>query len=176
MSPLTLTQVSGLSGTCLEAAGAVEGEVSGGVTAALAGGGPQGVALPSQTGGGMFDLYEYPKDHIGRKRYVDVRGHDKSVPVIYTYKGCDSRNHILPAFGGDGSGFAALGPVIMPDIKGYKSPLDGSYVTSRSQHRDHMRQHEVIEVGTERIGTGRREYTPPPVRDDLRNALRKHGA
>lgn len=123
-----------------------------------------------------FDLYEYPKSHVGRRRYVEVKGHVKSVPIIYTYKGRDGLNKVLSEYGGGEDDSINFAPMIMSDMKGYLSPLDRSYVSSRSAHRDHMRQHGVIEVGTERIGTARREYTPPPVRHDLRNALRKHGA
>src|SRR6187399_132583 len=93
------------------------------------------------------DLYEFPADYIGRKRYVSVRGHVRSVPAFKTYKGTDSRNHVLPEFGGDGTGFGSVGPFILPDKQPYVSPLDGSYVTSRSQHREHMTRHGVIEAG-----------------------------
>lgn len=43
-------------------------------------------------------------------------------------------------------------PMIIRDIGEYRSPLDGSMITSRSQHRDHMRAHDVVEVGNEKIG------------------------
>src|SRR6476659_8490700 len=38
---------------------------------------------------------------------------------------------------------------VIQDIEPYKSPLDGSIVGSRSRHRDHMREHGVIEMGNE---------------------------
>jgi hypothetical protein len=38
---------------------------------------------------------------------------------------------------------------VIGDIEPYKSPIDGKMVTSRSKHRDHMRQHGVIEMGNE---------------------------
>lgn len=44
-------------------------------------------------------------------------------------------------------------PMVIRDIGEYRSPLDGTMVTTRSQHRDHMRRHDVIEVGNERIGS-----------------------
>lgn len=44
-------------------------------------------------------------------------------------------------------------PMVIRDIGEYVSPLDGSTITSRSQHRDHMRAHDVVEVGNERIGS-----------------------
>jgi hypothetical protein len=43
-------------------------------------------------------------------------------------------------------------PMVMRDIGEYRSPLDGAMITSRSQHRDHMRAHDVVEVGNEPIG------------------------
>lgn len=43
-------------------------------------------------------------------------------------------------------------PTVIRDIGEYKSPLDGQIITTRSQHRDHMRAHDVVEVGNEPIG------------------------
>jgi hypothetical protein len=45
----------------------------------------------------------------------------------------------------------ATGQTIMRDIKPYKSMLDGSIINSRSTHRDHLRSHECIEVGNEKL-------------------------
>lgn len=38
---------------------------------------------------------------------------------------------------------------IMPDIKPYKSMIDGKTITSRSQHREHLRLHGCVEVGND---------------------------
>lgn len=38
---------------------------------------------------------------------------------------------------------------VIQDIEPYKSPIDGKMITSRSGHRDHCRQHGVIEMGNE---------------------------
>jgi len=87
---------------------------------------------------------EYPPDHVGRKSYVTVKGYDYSVPKIYCYMASDCRYYLH----GDGP----TGPVsamIMRDLEPYRSPLDGSMITSRSEHRNHMRQHGVIERGNE---------------------------
>jgi hypothetical protein len=46
-------------------------------------------------------------------------------------------------------------PMYVRDIGEYKSPIDGTMITSRSAHRDHLKAHDVIEVGNERVG-------PPP--------------
>lgn len=59
---------------------------------------------------------------------------------------------------------------VISDIETYKSPIDGSTVRSRSEHRDHMRRHRVIEIGNEKI----QPNTPPqrpPVRDAMQKAI-----
>ena len=38
---------------------------------------------------------------------------------------------------------------IMSDIGGYKSMADGSWISSRSQHREHLKRHNCFEVGNE---------------------------
>lgn len=43
-------------------------------------------------------------------------------------------------------------PMVIRDIGEYVSPLDGQHITTRSAHRDHMRAHNVVEVGNEPIG------------------------
>ena len=41
------------------------------------------------------------------------------------------------------------GVTIIADIQPYKSMIDGSMITSRSHHRDHLRAHNCIETGNE---------------------------
>ncbi len=38
---------------------------------------------------------------------------------------------------------------VMPDIHPYQSMIDGTMITSRSQHREHLRQHGCQELGNE---------------------------
>lgn len=40
-------------------------------------------------------------------------------------------------------------PTIIKDIGEYRSPIDGQMITSRSAHRDHLKAHDVIELGNE---------------------------
>ena len=49
------------------------------------------------------------------------------------------------------------GPFVMPDIQPYKSMIDGSMITSRSRHREHLQAHGCIGVGNEKMET---KYTP----------------
>lgn len=67
--------------------------------------------------------------------------------------------------------YDSLGPMFIPDIAPYKSMIDGSMITSRSVHRDHLREHGCIEVGNEKMET---KYTPisnESRRDVLRQQL-----
>ena len=40
---------------------------------------------------------------------------------------------------------------VMPDIQPYRSMVDGSMITSRSQHREHLRRHGCVEVGDQAL-------------------------
>ena len=40
-------------------------------------------------------------------------------------------------------------PMVVPDIKPYKSMITGEMITSRSQHREHLRKHGCQEVGND---------------------------
>ena len=42
-------------------------------------------------------------------------------------------------------------PQVIKDIDPYVSMIDGSVITSRSQHREHLRAHGCIEVGNEKM-------------------------
>jgi hypothetical protein len=39
--------------------------------------------------------------------------------------------------------------MVMSDIDGYVSQVDGSWIKSRSQHRSHLKQHKMIELGND---------------------------
>ena len=42
---------------------------------------------------------------------------------------------------------------IMPDIAPYKSMADGTMITGRAMHREHLRKHNCFEVGNETMKT-----------------------
>lgn len=52
--------------------------------------------------------------------------------------------------------------MVMPDIKPYRSQLDGSVVTSRSHHRELLKAHGCIEVGNETKHLKPKPVAPPP--------------
>lgn len=122
----------------------------------------------------MSDLYEFPEDHVGRKRYVSVRGHTKSIPAFKTYKGADGYNYLRPEYGGDWSGYGQETTFVMRDKPGYQSPLDGSFVEGRAAHREHMNRHNVYEAGDLKIGDmskGRNNSPLPPVAVSIKQAF-----
>lgn len=53
---------------------------------------------------------------------------------------------------------------VMGDIQPYQSMIDGSLITSRSKHREHLRQHGCIEIGNDSSlkNTQRPPIQPPP--------------
>jgi hypothetical protein len=40
-------------------------------------------------------------------------------------------------------------PMVMSDIDGYVSQVDGTWIKSRSHHRSHLKQHRMIELGND---------------------------
>lgn len=40
-------------------------------------------------------------------------------------------------------------PMISSDIGGYISQIDGSWIESRSKHRDHLKRHGMVELGND---------------------------
>lgn len=40
-------------------------------------------------------------------------------------------------------------PMVMADIQPYQSMVTGEMITSRSHHRAHLKQHQLVEIGNE---------------------------
>lgn len=40
-------------------------------------------------------------------------------------------------------------PMVTSDIGGYISQIDGSWIESRSKHRDHLKRHGMVELGND---------------------------
>lgn len=60
-------------------------------------------------------------------------------------------NEDLPEHCGKEMTRQIVAPMVAADIAPYRSMCDGSWITSRSQHRAHLKQHGVIEIGNEKI-------------------------
>lgn len=63
--------------------------------------------------------------------------------------------------------------MIMPDIAPYRSVIDGSEISSRSRHREHLRAHGCIEVGNERLPQRKPDYSLPGLREELRARINR---
>lgn len=59
-----------------------------------------------------------------------------------------------------------VAPMIMGDIKPYKSVIDGREITSRSRHREHLKANNCIEVGNERPKP-RQQANAPGLKQDV---------
>lgn len=42
-----------------------------------------------------------------------------------------------------------LAPMVSSDIGGYVSQVDGTWIESRSKHRDHLKRHGMVELGND---------------------------
>ena len=54
------------------------------------------------------------------------------------------------------------GPMIFGDIQPYQSMIDGTMITSRSQHREHLKAHGCVELGNEPLKYLDKPYTGIP--------------
>lgn len=95
---------------------------------------------------------------MAKKSFVQINGQlyekagDNSV-VIAGEKWYCIAGHWTPA------GSLPAAPMVMPDIQPYTSMIDGSLITSRSRHREHLRAHGCIEVGNEKPKPPVQEWT-----------------
>lgn len=53
-------------------------------------------------------------------------------------------------------------PMVMGDIQPYQSMATGEMITSRSRHREHLKQHGLIEVGNETKYVAQNKKPSPP--------------
>ena len=78
-----------------------------------------------------------------RRRYIQINGELVEVPLNYIH---EPRADIH----------------VLPDIKPYRSMADGTWITSRSQHREHLKAHNCIEIGNETKYLQPKPFTSPP--------------
>jgi hypothetical protein len=51
-------------------------------------------------------------------------------------------------------------PMVQSDIQGYVSQIDGSWIDSKSKHRNHLKEHGCIEVGNEKMSNAAPKQDP----------------
>ena len=59
--------------------------------------------------------------------------------------------------------------MVIEDMKAYQSPLDGKWISTRKNHRKHLREHDVIEVGNEKINP-KPKFEDKTIKQDLARA------
>jgi hypothetical protein len=63
---------------------------------------------------------------------------------------------------------------IIKDIEPYRSMVDGSMVSSRSAHRDHLKAHDCVEIGNEKVGPRPRPDIIADIQRDVERAAQQH--
>jgi hypothetical protein len=58
---------------------------------------------------------------------------------------------------------------VVPDIEPYRSVVTGERIRGRAHHRQHLKQHALVEIGNERIS--RKPVPLPPVHEDIKRAI-----
>ena len=56
---------------------------------------------------------------------------------------------------------APAGPAVIPDIGVYRSMVNGQMIEGRRQHREHLKQHGVVEVGNDLDSARPKAHSPP---------------
>ena len=65
-----------------------------------------------------------------------------------------------------------VAPYVMDDLKPYKSMVDGRIITSRSEHRRHLKAAGCIEVGNEDPHKHvNKQWNMPPVSESIKQAI-----
>lgn len=59
---------------------------------------------------------------------------------------------------------------VIKDVEPYRSVIDRSVIGGRRQHRDHLRAHNCIEIGTEKQ-TPRKPPDVPHLRQDIQRTM-----
>lgn len=62
---------------------------------------------------------------------------------------CKERGELVPKEEYFGSSSQVNAPMVQADIAGYKSMVTGEWIGSRSTHRQHLKEHRLVEIGNE---------------------------
>lgn len=75
---------------------------------------------------------------MSRSRYI----YDKQGNLTYAEEGGIVKINCLPES-------TDAGYYVLPDIQPYRSMADGTLITSRSRHREHLKKHNAFELGND---------------------------
>jgi len=116
--------------------------------------------------GGKGDKRRPGDNEAFDRGYGEVFGHKKAVrgsfvwdPVSHSMIPKDEYYEIVKP----------ITPMVMGDIQPYQSMATGEVITSRSRHREHLKQHGLIEVGNETkyISQQKRQEPPKGLKDAI---------
>jgi hypothetical protein len=68
---------------------------------------------------------------------------------------------------------AQAGFFVLPDIQPYRSMVTGEMIGGRRQHREHLKTHNVVEVGNEKI-TPKPQTLPGGLKEQVIRAAHQH--
>ncbi len=69
-------------------------------------------------------------------------------------------------------GVSRAAAYVRGDIQPYKSMMTGEMIEGRRQHRDHLRQHRLVEIGNEPIRESKPQvYNPDEVKREIARQL-----
>ena len=100
--------------------------------------------------------YDYACDHCGRTKQLvrSIKDHTKTVPCVC---GREMTQEL---------GFAH----VIADIEPYQSMATGERIRGRAHHRQHLKQHGLIERGTDPV-RDRKRVEMPSAAEDIRRAI-----
>ena len=103
---------------------------------------------------------------------VYVHKCDKCHEVKEDFRKVADYDRNFPECCGDPMPRVLCAPAVMTDLEPYRSPVDGTIINSRSDHRNHLRQHKLIEVGNEKLNKpATKKIDPTGVADDIKRAM-----
>jgi capsule polysaccharide modification protein KpsS len=78
-------------------------------------------------------------------------------PVRGSFVWCDKQQKLISKEEYYANRAEVNAPMVMNDIQPYKSMQTGEMIMSRSQHKAHLKQHGLIEIGNEKLPERRPE-------------------
>lgn len=55
------------------------------------------------------------------------------------------------------------------------SPIDGTVISGKRQHREHCKKHGVVCIGNDKIEKQKPNYSPEKRREAIEKAMKEHG-
>jgi hypothetical protein len=112
-----------------------------------------------------------------KQRPTDKDAFDKGFDAIFGVKKptrgsfvyCKEKGELIPREEYYGSS-EVNAPMIQADIAGYKSMVTGEWIGSRSTHRQHLKEHRLVEIGNE-VKDHTTKQAPKVDREQLRRDI-----